>query len=154
MSGRSKGSFARTVRQTLTIARRDFIATVFTPTFLVFLLAPMIMIAFGTVGGMGAQTMAANSDGQQRIVAIVSPAQAEALRGLDMQMRDLYRRTEDAPPPLRIESPRGDPAAHARALLRSGDVEVGAVLYGALDRPEVPYVPNAAAARRRSRARR
>ena len=31
----------RLIRQTLTIARRDFVATVFTPTFLIFLFAPL-----------------------------------------------------------------------------------------------------------------
>ena len=37
-------NFRRTVRQTLTVARRDFVATVFTPTFLIFLLAPLISV--------------------------------------------------------------------------------------------------------------
>ena len=41
----------RLARQTLTVARRDFIATVFTPVFLLFLFAPLIMGAFGAIGG-------------------------------------------------------------------------------------------------------
>ena len=36
-------SARRLIRQTMTIARRDFIATVFTPIFLLFLFAPLIM---------------------------------------------------------------------------------------------------------------
>ena len=37
-------SARRLIRQTMTIARRDFIATVFTPIFLLFLFAPLIMV--------------------------------------------------------------------------------------------------------------
>jgi hypothetical protein len=49
--------FRRTLRQTFTIARRDFIATVFTPIFLLFLFAPVIMGSFGAIGGMGAASV-------------------------------------------------------------------------------------------------
>ena len=47
-------NFRRMIRQTLTIARRDFVATVFTPTFLIFLFTPVIMLSFGAIGGFGA----------------------------------------------------------------------------------------------------
>ena len=46
-------SARRLIRQTMTIARRDFIATVFTPIFLLFLFAPLIMVAFSTIGARG-----------------------------------------------------------------------------------------------------
>ena len=72
-------NFARTLRQTLTIARRDFIATVFTPTFLLFLLAPVFMLGFGVVGGLGAASMARSTEGKIRIVAIVPDADRDAL---------------------------------------------------------------------------
>src|SRR3546814_1156357 len=73
----------RNIRQTLTVARRDFIATVFTPTFLIFLLAPLIMASFGAIGGMGAATMAEGSADRSRIVAIVPADQAARLRAVD-----------------------------------------------------------------------
>ena len=47
-------NFTRALRQAMTVARRDFVATVFTPTFLIFLLSPMLTIAFSAVGGIGA----------------------------------------------------------------------------------------------------
>ena len=37
----------------LVVARRDFISIVATPTFLVFLLAPLIMVGFSAIGGLG-----------------------------------------------------------------------------------------------------
>ena len=55
--------FRRQLRQTLTIARRDFIATVFTPIFLLFLFAPLIMSSFGAIGGLGAANAADGSSG-------------------------------------------------------------------------------------------
>src|SRR3546814_2496342 len=61
----------RNIRQTLTIARRDFIATVLPHTFLIFLLAPLIMAYHGAIGGMGAATMAEGSADRSRIVPIL-----------------------------------------------------------------------------------
>ncbi|MFX5697290.1 hypothetical protein ABTE35_19610, partial [Acinetobacter baumannii] len=70
----------RLLRQTLTIARRDFIATVFTPLFLLFLLSPLFMIGFGVVGAFGGSTLArGNVEDKVRIVAIASEADKPAL---------------------------------------------------------------------------
>src|SRR3546814_12935451 len=84
----------RNIRQTLTVARRDFIATVFTPTFLIFLLAPLIMASFGAIGGMGAATMAEGSADRSRIVAIVPADQAARLRAVDATLRTVFREPE------------------------------------------------------------
>lgn len=129
----------KTVRQTLTVARRDFIATVFTPTFLLFLLAPLIMLSFGAVGGLGAASMAGSSGEKARIVAIVSAEDGKAMMAADKGFRELYRRRE-GPPTLSVEAPNGDPAAQARAAFARKDVDASAVLYGPLDRPTVLYV--------------
>lgn len=129
------------VRQTLTVARRDFIATVFTPTFLIFLLAPLIMLSFGAVGGIGAATMASSSADKSRIVAIASPADGRALLAADKTLRGLYRRRE-GPPTLVVQSPSGtDEAAQARAAFDAKDTDPTAVLYGPLSRPTVLYAP-------------
>ncbi|HVI99707.1 MAG TPA: ABC transporter permease [Sphingomonas sp.] len=128
----------RSVRQTLTIARRDFIATVFTPTFLIFLLAPLIMASFGAIGGLGAATMADSSADRSRIVAIVPADRAAAVATVDATLRTVFRQPE-APPELRIDTPAADPAAQARALFDARDVEASAVLYGPLDRPTILY---------------
>ena len=83
----SPSRFRRTLRQTLTIARRDFVATVFTPIFLLFLFAPVIMGSFGAIGGLGAASVA---DGAVTsllplpVAGLLSAEDADAVcRGLD-----------------------------------------------------------------------
>ena len=44
----------KALRQTLTIARRDFLATVATPVFVLFLLAPLLMGGISALAGLGA----------------------------------------------------------------------------------------------------
>lgn len=133
-------NFGRTLRQTLTIARRDFIATVFTPTFLLFLLAPVFMFGFGAVGGVGAASMAKSAVGKVRIVAIVPEAERKALAAADGALRPLFREDE-APPPLFFEAPGQDPALQARALFERQDYDVSAAVYGPLDRPQILHSP-------------
>ncbi|MFS2112142.1 ABC transporter permease [Sphingomonas sp. Sphisp140] len=131
--------FSRMLRQALTVARRDFTATVFTPTFLLFLFAPVLMIGFGAVGGIGAQSIVGD-DSQMKMVVIAPPSQAPTLLETDRQLRKLFpRKSELAPPPLTIEAPHGDPAAQARAYFDSDKFDAAAVLYGPLDKPEILY---------------
>ena len=128
----------RLIRQTLTIARRDFTATVFTPLFLLFLLSPLIMISFGVIGGLGGATLARGAGDKVQLVVIASAADHAALSAADAQLRAIFRRG-DAPPPLAIETPKTDPAAQARAAFEGRDYDVSAVLYGPLDRPQILY---------------
>lgn len=131
--------FRRMLRQTMTVARRDFTATVFTPTFLLFLLAPLLMIGFAAVGGMGAQSIVGD-DSRLKMVVIAPPEQAATLVRTDRQLRALFPRTSELmPPPLTIAVPQADAAAQARALIDMADV--AAVLHGPLDAPEILYIP-------------
>jgi ABC-2 type transport system permease protein len=131
--------FSRMLRQALTVARRDFTATVFTPTFLLFLLAPVLMIGFGAVGGVGAQSIVGD-DSQMKMVVIAPPSQAPVLIETDQRLRTLFPpKSELAPPPLSIETPTADPAAQARAYFDSDKIDAAAVLYGPLDKPEILY---------------
>ncbi|MCP3733974.1 ABC transporter permease [Sphingomonas sp. RP10(2022)] len=131
----------RTLRQAMTIARRDFIATVFTPIFLLFLFAPVIMGSFGAIGGMGAASVADGRADKTRIVAIVPDANARTIAEADTRLRAVFRRDEEAPPGLTTLRPAGDPAAQARAAFASKDYEATAVLYGPLETPQVLYGP-------------
>ena len=130
-------NFRRAVRQTLTIARRDFIATVFTPIFLLFLFAPVIMGSFGAIGGMGAASVSGNSD-KTRIVAIVPRGQARPMAEADTQLRAMFRKDE-APPALTTIDPAADPAKQAHDAFAAKDYDASAVLYGPLDRPQILY---------------
>lgn len=130
----------RFIRQMLTIARRDFVATVATPVFLLFLLAPALIMALSTVGGIGAATMNDGDEQRSRIVAIVAPAVAPSVAHEDARLRRLFRR-DDRPAPLTLLAPAGDPAAQARAALARRDVDVDGVLYGDLARPTLLLAP-------------
>ncbi|WP_277967828.1 ABC transporter permease [Sphingomonas echinoides] len=129
------------LRQIWTIARRDFVATVFTPTFLIFLLAPVVMGSFGAIGGLGANAASKGAEAKTRIVAIVDPARSADVATIDQRLRRLYRQSEEAPPVLETVAPAADPAAQARALFDDTRVDVVAVLYGPLTTPQLLYTP-------------
>ncbi len=131
-------NFRRAARQTLTVARRDFIATVFTPTFLIFLFAPLLMLGFGLIGGVGAARVSGGDREKVQIVALVAPADGARMLAADKALREIFRRGE-APPMLVVETPRGDAQAQTRALFSREDVDVSAVLSGPLDRPLIVY---------------
>ncbi|ONF96643.1 ABC transporter permease [Sphingomonas jeddahensis] len=133
-----QSQFGRRLRQTLTIARRDFTATVFTPIFLLFLFAPVIMGSFGAIGGLGAASVSAGSAQKERLVAIAEPRNAAALVAADRQLRRLF--SEEAnPPPLDIRTPERDTAAQAKAALNTRDGDVVAVLHGPLEAPGILF---------------
>ena len=135
-------SFSRMLRQTMIVVRRDFTATVLTPTFLIFLLAPVFMIGFGAIGGIGAHSLNESSVEKMRMVVIAPPSQAPMLREVDTQLRKLFPKSSElTPPQLTIEAPQGNPAAQARALFESEDFEAAAVLFGSLDKPEILHAP-------------
>jgi ABC-2 type transport system permease protein len=133
--------FGRLLRQTLTIARRDFTATVMTPTFLLFLLSPLLMIGFGVVGSMTATSAAGSGEERERIVVIAAPGKAAEIEAVDKQLRQVFT-TPKARPALHIEGPGDDVPAQARALLDSSQFDAAAVLYGPLDRPHILRRPS------------
>ncbi len=135
-------NFARAARQALTIARRDFVATVFAPTFLLFLLTPVFMIGFGIVGGMSAATATDNGEAKQRIVVIAPADRAALLTATDRQLRLMFR-DPSARPRLRIDAPGQNVAAQAQAMFDSDKDEVAAVLYGPLEHPHILRAPSA-----------
>lgn len=132
------GSVRRHVRQALTVARRDFIATVFTPTFLIFLLSPLLTIAFGAAGGMGASSMAQSAIDRSKLVVLIAPDRAPAIQAADAQLREMFGRG-DAPPPIEFKLPDPDLKAQARNLIGSREGDVDAVLYGPLEAPQILY---------------
>jgi len=138
MSNPPIGNFRRMIRQTLTIARRDFVATVFTPTFLIFLFTPVIMLSFGAIGGFGASSMAGGTGEKMSIVAIVAPAQQAAMRATDARLRKLFN-PNDQPPPLVMEVPGDNPAGQANIAFSAQGSDASAALYGDLTEPTILY---------------
>ncbi|MBN8843954.1 MAG: ABC transporter permease [Sphingomonadales bacterium] len=122
------------IRNMLVIARRDFLAIVATPTFLLFLLAPLFMIGMGAVGGVGASQLADSARGKGRIVAIAGPADVEALRAADSRLRDALGR--ERPPVLEVRLAGAD-AADPLAIAREKGSDTYAVLSGPLENPRI-----------------
>jgi ABC-2 type transport system permease protein len=124
----------RQIRQTLTIARRDFTATVFTPIFLLFLFAPVIMGSFGAVGGLGAASASQGSVDKARLAVMLPATDLAAVRTADLRLRPLF--AGEARPPAIVAHPPGPPP---RALLDDRSVDVSAVLHGTLASPAIVY---------------
>ena len=133
-------NFRRGLRQALTVAWRDLRATVMTPTFLIFLLSPLLMISFSVLGSMGATSAATSGEVRARIVVIATPARGATLGAVDQQLRGLFGKS--FPPQLRIDAPGHDVAAQARAVIDKDPDEVSAVMYGPLERPFILRTPN------------
>ena len=115
----------RLIRNALVIARRDYIATVWSRSFLFFLLGPMIAGTFGGVlGNIGNKV---DSVALRPSLAVVAPASVAT------SVRSAYERMQASVgdlPELRLVTPSGDPAAQARTLLAVQDRGASAVLTG------------------------
>lgn len=124
----------------MVVARRDFWAIVGTPTFLVFLLAPLFMLSFGVIGGTGAASVSQQSRADTRIVALLPEGEAKQLEAADRAVRGLFA-GEATPPRLDRVAPAGAAAAQALALLRNGQPggkgDILAVLAGPLAAPTI-----------------
>ncbi len=125
----------RLLRQALVIARRDFTAITLTPTFLVFLLAPLFMLAVATIGSLGA-TRAIEGKGDA-VLILAAPDQLTRLREAERELRFMVG-TEPGPPPVRFGT---GPASQAKAALAKGGVS--AVLSGPAGNPVISHVPGA-----------
>jgi ABC-2 type transport system permease protein len=120
--------------QAMVVARRDFVSIVATPTFLLFLLAPLIMLGFGAIGGMSAGSLAENAGKSERIVAIVPDGERAAFAAVDARLRDVAGGLGG--PPQLVVIPDG--AAHSKAataLRRNADVL--AILEGSAAAPRI-----------------
>lgn len=112
----------RFLAQAMVIARRDFSAIVLTPTFLIFLLAPLFMLSVATIGSLGAVRVV--EGGRDRAIVIAEPEAVGQLRDADRRLRSVVG---DPPPPaLSFEAPGDDGLAQAGGLL--GRDGVSAVL--------------------------
>lgn len=134
-------NLVRLIRQTMTIARRDFVATVFTPTFLLFLFAPLMMVGFGAVGGGAAMSITKSGDDKARIVLLADGDQARIAIAQDRQLRQMFRPIEQ-PARLIVERPVANPEAQARAMFERKESDTYAVMYGPLDKPLILHSGN------------
>jgi ABC-2 type transport system permease protein len=129
-------------RQMFVVARRDFLAVVATPSFLIFLLAPLMMLLFGIGSGSGAAYLATSAaqDSPMRIVAIADGDTASRLSASDMQLRKLYR-VDEGMAMLDVIKPEADTERQATVLLKSDTTDVRAVMRGSLESPKINFKP-------------
>ena len=116
------------------IARRDFVATVYSRSFILFLLAPLILFGFIVFFSQVADD--ADARRSQPVVAVV--ADSATVDGAGRGARAGWSTATvgaDASPILRTVAPAENVAVQARALLADEDGGYSAVLSGTLDRP-------------------
>jgi ABC-2 type transport system permease protein len=114
------------------IARRDFVASVFSKTFILFLLAPMILFAFAAFFG----TVADSQDraALQPTVAVVADSATTAALA-QSRARLVAGTSEQSFPILRAVAPAEHLSVQAQALLADQSGGYSAVLGGTLDHP-------------------
>ncbi|MCY7399212.1 MAG: ABC transporter permease, partial [Sphingomonas bacterium] len=121
-----------TLRAAFVIARRDFTATVFSKTFLFFLIGPLFPVVVGVMfGGIGDRIGSARTAPQ--VAVIGSVADYEALKAARDRLSPLAGERPFVA--LGRAEPRGDLAAQRDALLNDKKIERIGVLDGGLARP-------------------
>lgn len=126
------------LRNMFVVARRDFLAIVATPTFLLFLLAPLFMVAMGAIGGVGASQLADSARGAGRLVVLADAQDIEALRDADERLRTaMPRRDQPATLQVRIVDPAEADAADPVAIAREKGADTLAVMSGPFNAPRI-----------------
>jgi ABC-2 type transport system permease protein len=119
----------------LTVARRDFMAIVATPSFLLFLLAPLLFIGLGVGSALGTRSLASN-DGDAPQLSIIMPAQDLML------LKEADSKLRLAMPPSADIARIGfrTPTVDRDDYLKEMDGDNGrllALMYGTLDAPHL-----------------
>jgi ABC-2 type transport system permease protein len=114
------------------IARRDFIATVVSRSFILFLIVPLLLV----VGVLGVSQMIDDADmrASQPVVALVSGTETAQMLRL-ARTRLAAGTSERSFPLLEAVAPAENPETQALALLADEEGGYSAVLSGTLDRP-------------------
>jgi len=120
------------IRSAYVVGRRDFVATVMSKTFLLFLLGPLLPVLMGAMfGGIGARI---EKEAQRPVVAVVASQEEFArLEGARQRLQGLL--VDFSVVNLKRVEPSGDPEAHRAALLEQENPPVLGVLEGGLTRP-------------------
>jgi ABC-2 type transport system permease protein len=114
------------------IARRDFVAQVYSRNFILFLLAPLLLFGFAFFVGAAADQTERGAN--QPVVALVTDsATAEALNVA--RTRLVAAMSETSFPTFRTVNPAENVRIQARALLADQEESYSAVLSGTLERP-------------------
>lgn len=115
----------------LVIARRDFGATVFSRSFILFMLTPILVIGLSILGAL----MGANSarDTAPNVAVVTDRATADALTKARDHLADLTSQRQV--PTLKVIERADDVRAQARALIADREQGLSAVFSGTLQQP-------------------
>lgn len=120
------------LRAAFVIARRDFVATVWARTYILFLLAPLVVFGFSVAVGMSAGSK--DREASRPVVAVVADsATVQALQGA--RARLVAGTSESAFPILSIVAPAENVEAQAQRLLADDEARLSAVLSGTIAAP-------------------
>lgn len=122
----------RLLQAAAVIARRDYVATVWSRSFVMFLLTPIIAIGFGgLIGSIGGKV---DEAAMKPVVAVVAPA--EAMPAFRAAQQRLDNRIEGFPS-LRLELPTGAADRQVQTLLGDAVRAPSVVLTGWPDAPRL-----------------
>jgi ABC-2 type transport system permease protein len=122
------------LRAAMVIARRDFVATVWARTYILFLLAPLVVFGFSIAVGMSAGSK--DREASRPVVAVVADsATVEALQGA--RERLVAGTSESVFPIFSVVAPAEHVDAQARRLLSDDEARLSAVLSGTIEAPIV-----------------
>lgn len=119
-------------RAALVIARRDYVASVWSKAFLLFLIGPLLPIVAGFFFG----TVGADADRQSsRVTVVLVAPPAEGAAFVAARHRLATRLGGDSLPDLQLVAPQGDADAQTRALLADDAHGAIVVARGGLQKP-------------------
>jgi ABC-2 type transport system permease protein len=120
------------IRAAFVIGRRDFVASVWSRAFLLFLMGPLVMIAIGIAFGNVSEKMA-QEDIHPSVAVIASKADFAALADARERLNAAFGQTRL--PDLKRSDAEGPADAQVKKLLDSSEGGVVAVLTGGIDEP-------------------
>jgi ABC-2 type transport system permease protein len=116
----------------LVIARRDFVATVWSRTFLFFLVGPLLIIGISVAFGTASERMA-RQDVHATVAVVASAAEFAPIAAAQARLNPAFG--ERRLPDLVREEPDYDRASQVHELLGSPGKRILAVLTGGIERP-------------------
>ena len=122
------------LRSAFVIGRRDFTATVYSKTFLLFLLGPLLIIGLSILLGNATERMA-RDDLKARVAVIATEAEFEPIAAMRERLNPSFGERE-LPELVRVE-PDYVVDAQVQDLLGSSDKRFLGVLTGGLARPKL-----------------
>jgi ABC-2 type transport system permease protein len=117
-------------RSAWVIARRDFMATVHSRSFIIFMITPILVVGFSLLMAFVGQS---SRDGPPKVAVIADSATVEALSASRARLVSLT--SDTAMPELRAISPAEDLRAQAQTLIADEEEGFSAVFSGTLEQP-------------------